>query len=93
MISLLRATSARRNYTRGAARAADVPHPERSRRRRLGSAALELERPICDPRHHLWDLQAARLVPRYLLDEIVVGTRASHNIVSTAGAPAPHACS
>ena len=46
-------------------------------------APLEPERPICDPHHHLWDLQEARLVPRYLLDEILVDTRAGHNIVST----------
>jgi len=46
-------------------------------------APLEPERPICDPHHHLWDLQEARPVPRYLLDEILVHTRAGHNIVST----------
>ncbi len=46
-------------------------------------APLEPELPICDPHHHLWDLQTARLVPRYLLDEILADTSAGHNIVST----------
>ena len=46
-------------------------------------APLEPERPICDPHHHLWDLQTARLVPRYLLDEILADTSAGHNIIST----------
>jgi predicted TIM-barrel fold metal-dependent hydrolase len=50
---------------------------------RTTEAPLEPERPICDPHHHLWDLQEARLVPRYLLDEILVDARAGHNIVST----------
>ena len=34
-------------------------------------AALEPELPICDPHHHLWDGNHARVAPRYLLDEIL----------------------
>lgn len=44
---------------------------------------IEPDLPICDPHHHLWDGEAARVVPRYLLDEILEDTRAGHNIVST----------
>ena len=44
---------------------------------------LEPELPICDPHHHLWDGETARVVPRYLLDEILDDVRAGHNIVST----------
>jgi L-fuconolactonase len=39
--------------------------------------------PICDPHHHLWDLQPARVAPRYLLDEILEDVGAGHNVVST----------
>jgi predicted TIM-barrel fold metal-dependent hydrolase len=39
--------------------------------------------PICDPHHHLWDLQTARVAPRYLLDEILEDAGAGHNVVST----------
>ncbi|HET9855700.1 MAG TPA: amidohydrolase family protein [Methylomirabilota bacterium] len=44
---------------------------------------IEPDLPICDPHHHLWDRETARVVPRYLLDEILEDTRAGHNIVST----------
>ena len=46
-------------------------------------APLEPGLPICDPHHHLWDLQTARVVPRYLLDEILEDASAGHNVVST----------
>jgi len=46
-------------------------------------APLEPELPICDPHHHLWDLQPARVAPRYLLDEILADAGAGHNVVST----------
>ena len=46
-------------------------------------APLEPDLPICDPHHHLWDLQTARVAPRYLLDEILEDAGAGHNIVST----------
>ena len=45
--------------------------------------ALEPTLPICDPHHHLWDQQPARVAPRYLLDEILEDVRAGHNVVST----------
>src|SRR5919108_2663865 len=45
--------------------------------------ALEPALPICDPHHHLWDQQTARVAPRYLLDEILEDVRAGHNVVST----------
>jgi predicted TIM-barrel fold metal-dependent hydrolase len=44
---------------------------------------LEPDLPICDPHHHLWDMETARLAPRYLLDEILEDVRGGHNIVST----------
>jgi predicted TIM-barrel fold metal-dependent hydrolase len=44
---------------------------------------LEPERPICDPHHHLWDGETARVAPRYLLDEIVADARGGHNVVAT----------
>jgi predicted TIM-barrel fold metal-dependent hydrolase len=44
---------------------------------------LEPALPICDPHHHLWDRQAARVAPRYLLDEIVEDVGSGHNVVST----------
>ena len=46
-------------------------------------APLEPGLPICDPHHHLWDRQAGRVAPRYLLDEIVEDVGAGHNVVST----------
>jgi predicted TIM-barrel fold metal-dependent hydrolase len=46
-------------------------------------APLEPELPICDPHHHLWDQQPARLSPRYLLDEILDDVGGGHNVVST----------
>lgn len=39
--------------------------------------------PICDPHHHLWDFNHARVMPRYLLDEILEDVGAGHNVVST----------
>jgi predicted TIM-barrel fold metal-dependent hydrolase len=45
--------------------------------------ALDPTLPICDPHHHLWDRQPARVAPRYLLDEIVEDASAGHNVVST----------
>ena len=44
---------------------------------------LEPDRPICDPHHHLWDGETARVAPRYLLDEIVADARSGHHVVST----------
>jgi L-fuconolactonase len=44
---------------------------------------LEPGLPICDPHHHLWDRQPARVAPRYLLDEILEDVREGHNVVST----------
>src|SRR5437867_4356656 len=46
-------------------------------------APLDPGLPICDPHHHLWDLQPARVAPRYLIDEIQADVGAGHNIVST----------
>ena len=46
-------------------------------------AALEPELPICDPHHHLWDGNAARVTPRYLLDEILEDVGAGHNVRAT----------
>jgi L-fuconolactonase len=46
-------------------------------------APLEADLPICDPHHHLWDRQPARVAPRYLLDEILADTGSGHNVVST----------
>jgi L-fuconolactonase len=45
--------------------------------------ALEPELAICDPHHHLWDLQTARDTKRYLLDEILADVGTGHNVVST----------
>src|SRR5512139_3734526 len=39
--------------------------------------------PICDPHHHLWDQQTARVARRYLLDEILEDVGSGHNVVST----------
>ena len=44
---------------------------------------LEPDLRICDPHHHLWDLQTTRLAPRYLLDEILQDAQSGHNVVST----------
>jgi L-fuconolactonase len=44
---------------------------------------LEPDLRICDPHHHLWDLQTTRLAPRYLLDEILQDVQSGHNVVST----------
>jgi predicted TIM-barrel fold metal-dependent hydrolase len=44
---------------------------------------IDPDRPICDPHHHLWDLETNRVAPRYLLDEILEDVRAGHNVVST----------
>jgi L-fuconolactonase len=46
-------------------------------------APLEPDLPICDPHHHLWDFQTARVAPRYLLDEILEDVGAGHRVVST----------
>jgi len=46
-------------------------------------APLDPGLPICDPHHHLWDLQTARTAPRYLLDEIVADVGSGHNVVSS----------
>jgi L-fuconolactonase len=45
--------------------------------------ALEPDLAICDPHHHLWDQQTARVAPRYLLDEMVADAGAGHRVVST----------
>ena len=44
---------------------------------------LEPDLPICDPHHHLWDLQTSRVSERYLLDEILEDVSSGHNVVST----------
>src|SRR5437868_13028004 len=44
---------------------------------------LEPDLPICDPHHHLWDGNTARVAERYLLDEILDDVGAGHNVVST----------
>jgi predicted TIM-barrel fold metal-dependent hydrolase len=53
---------------------------------------LDPNLPICDPHHHLWDwstlpaadlLPVVRVMPRYLLDEILADVGAGHNVVST----------
>jgi predicted TIM-barrel fold metal-dependent hydrolase len=51
--------------------------------------ALTVEEPIepdlriCDPHHHLWDTRPGRIVPRYLLDEILEDLNSGHNVAST----------
>jgi predicted TIM-barrel fold metal-dependent hydrolase len=45
--------------------------------------ALEAERPICDPHHHLWDKRSARVAERYLLDELLDDLGGGHHVVST----------
>jgi L-fuconolactonase len=44
---------------------------------------LEPDLPICDPHHHLWDRRDPYVIPRYLLDEILVDVTCGHNILST----------
>ncbi len=44
---------------------------------------IEPDLPICDPHHHLWDGESGRVVPRYLLDEILEDVGGGHRIVST----------
>src|SRR5262244_298383 len=45
---------------------------------------LEPELPICDPRHHLWDLRPERIpYQRYLLHELVADVHCGHNVRST----------
>jgi predicted TIM-barrel fold metal-dependent hydrolase len=44
---------------------------------------LEPDLPICDPHHHLWDRNTARVAQRYLLDEILDDIGGGHNVVST----------
>jgi hypothetical protein len=44
---------------------------------------IEPALPICDPHHHLWDGETGRVVPRYLLDEILEDVGGGHRIVST----------
>ena len=41
--------------------------------------AIDAERPICDPHHHLWDHPS----DRYLLDELLADTGSGHNVVAT----------
>ena len=50
---------------------------------RTVEAPIEPELPICDPHHHLWDGETARVAPRYLLDEIRADVSSGHRIVST----------
>ena len=50
---------------------------------RTVEAPIEPELPICDPHHHLWDGETARVAPRYLLDEIREDVSSGHRIVST----------
>jgi predicted TIM-barrel fold metal-dependent hydrolase len=44
---------------------------------------LDPDLPICDPHHHLWDHNSARVAERYLLDEILEDVGSGHNVVST----------
>jgi L-fuconolactonase len=46
---------------------------------RVREDALEPERPIVDPHHHLWD----RSGNRYLLDELLADTGSGHRVVAT----------
>ena len=46
-------------------------------------ATLEPELKICDPHHHLWLNQPARVAPRYALEEFLADLNSGHNIVST----------
>jgi len=65
----------------------------------MTEAILEPDLPIVDPHHHLWDRPATliadlprpkhgfdhiiRMVPRYLLDELLADMKRGHNIVAT----------
>jgi len=44
---------------------------------------LEPELRICDPHHHLWIDQPARVAPRYGFDEILADVGCGHNVQST----------
>ena len=45
---------------------------------------LEPEIPICDPHHHFWDFQTARVpYQRYLLHELAADVNSGHNVRST----------
>ena len=44
---------------------------------------LEPDLPICDPHHHLWEFNYARVAHRYLLDEFLEDLNCGHNVVST----------
>ncbi len=46
---------------------------------RVTEKAIEPDRPIIDPHHHLWDHPEHR----YMLDELLADTRSGHNIVAT----------
>jgi predicted TIM-barrel fold metal-dependent hydrolase len=50
---------------------------------KTAETAIEPDLLICDPHHHLWDRQPARVAPRYLLDEILMDVGAGHNVAST----------
>lgn len=45
----------------------------------VDEAALEPDRPIVDPHHHLWDRDGSR----YLLDELLGDTGSGHHVVAT----------
>jgi L-fuconolactonase len=46
---------------------------------KVTEAALEPDRPIVDPHHHLWDHPGSR----YLLDELLADTGGGHNVIAT----------
>ena len=46
---------------------------------RVTETAIDPERPICDPHHHLWDHPSNR----YLLTELLEDTQSGHNVVKT----------
>ena len=46
---------------------------------RVTETAIDPERPICDPHHHLWDHASNR----YLLTELLEDTQSGHNVVKT----------
>ena len=54
-----------------------LPRPEWLRL--TGEAALEPDRPICDPHHHLWD----RPDDPYFVEDFAADLQSGHNIVST----------
>ena len=45
--------------------------------------AIDPERPICDPHHHLWDYRLERAAQTYLLPEFLADLNSGHKIVST----------